>query len=215
MISLVVGYVFGLFQTSYIIGRTHNIDIRKVGSGNAGSTNTLRVLGAKAGFTSLILDILKCVAAVWAVNFLFRSSGRNILPLLKIYAGAGCVLGHNYPFYLNFKGGKGIAASLGLIIALDPKVTLAAAVVFLSLFFTTHYVSLSSLCAYLAAWLSIIVFGAMGLYGMNLHHTVEMDIVFGLLTVLAFFRHRGNIKRLLAGTERKTFIGKKKPADRS
>ena len=209
-ICLVIGYVFGLFQTSYIIGRTHNIDIRKVGSGNAGSTNTLRVLGVKAGFTSLILDILKCVAAVWVVSFLFRNSGKNILPLLKVYAGAGCVLGHNFPFYLNFKGGKGIAASLGLIIALDLKITLVAAIVFLSLFFLTHYVSFSSLCAYLAAWISMIVFGALGFYGMNLLHTTEMDVVFGLLTVLAFFRHKGNIRRLISGTERKTYLGKKK-----
>ena len=88
--------------------------------------------------------------------------------------------------------------------------TLAAAVVFLSLFFVTHYVSLSALSAYLAAWASIIIFGAMGFYGMNFRHTLEMDIVFGLMALLAFVRHKENIKRLLAGTERKTFIGKKK-----
>ena len=104
LICVAIGYVFGLFQTSYIYGRMHGIDIRTQGSGNAGTTNALRVLGKKAGAITFLGDALKCVAAVLLVQVLFGVSHGDIRPLLAIYAGAGVVLGHNFPFYLGFKG---------------------------------------------------------------------------------------------------------------
>ena len=118
LICVAIGYVFGLFQTSYIYGKMHGIDIRTQGSGNAGTTNALRVLGKKAGAITFLGDALKCVAAVLLVQALFGASHGDIRPLLAIYAGAGVVLGHNFPFYLGFKGGKGIAASAGMMLAL-------------------------------------------------------------------------------------------------
>ena len=118
LICIIIGYVFGLFQTSYIYGRLHGIDIRKCGSGNAGTTNMLRTLGTKAGAITLLGDAFKCVIAVLVVRMLFAGKYPDMLPLLSIYTAAGVVLGHNFPFYMNFKGGKGIAATAGFLIEL-------------------------------------------------------------------------------------------------
>lgn len=210
IICLAIGYVCGLFQTSYLIGKTHHTDIREHGSGNAGTTNALRTFGKKAGVLTLLGDCLKCVAAIFLVKLFLGNTCESILPLLYVYAAAGCVLGHNFPFYLNFRGGKGVAASVGFILAFDWRIFLICAVIFFALFFTTHYVSLCSLSAYLAALIAMIVLGQQGAYGMDAPHTWEMYVVMGLLTVLAFFRHRANVGRLLKGTENKIYLGKSK-----
>lgn len=209
LICLAIGYVCGLFQTSYIIGRLHKTDIREHGSGNAGTTNVLRTFGKKAGILTLLGDCLKCVAAIVLVRVFLGKTYGDILPLLSLYAAAGCILGHNYPFYLKFRGGKGIAASVGFILAFDWRIFLVCAVIFFALFFTTHYVSLCSLSAYLAAFAAILILGQGGAYGMDASHTTEMYAVMGLLTALAFFRHRANIVRLAKGTENRVYLGKK------
>lgn len=209
LICLVIGYACGLFQTSYIIGRMHKTDIREHGSGNAGTTNALRTFGKKAGALTLLGDLLKCMISIWIVRLLFREKYGDILPLLSLYAGAGCILGHNFPFYLKFKGGKGVAASVGMVLAFDLKIFLPCAVVFFGIFFATHYVSLCSLCAYASALIFMIILGQMGYYGMDSSHTIEMYIVMVLLTAMAFYRHRANIRRLLDGKENKIFLGSK------
>ena len=99
IICLAIGYLFGMFQTSYIIGKIHHMDIRQYGSGNAGTTNALRTLGKKAGAMTLIGDMLKCVIAILIVDAVFENRYQEILPLLGMYTAAGCVLGHNFPFY--------------------------------------------------------------------------------------------------------------------
>ena len=105
LICVVIGYLFGLFQTGYFYGKLKHIDIRQHGSGNAGTTNALRTLGWTAGAITFLGDCLKCVAAVAVVYWLYGSTHDNI-SLLAMYAGMGAVLGHNFPFYLKFKGGK-------------------------------------------------------------------------------------------------------------
>ena len=102
IICLIIGYAFGLFQTGYFVGKLNHVDIRKTGSGNSGSTNALRVLGVKAGLMTFAGDVLKCVLPILLVRQIF--SGSDCLPLLAMYTGAGATLGHNYPFYLKFKG---------------------------------------------------------------------------------------------------------------
>ena len=102
VVCLLIGYVFGLFQTAYIYGKMHGIDIRTVGSGNAGTTNTLRVLGTKAGLIVLAGDIIKTVLAISIVKMLFAQSHPDMLYTLVMYTAAGAILGHNFPFYLNF-----------------------------------------------------------------------------------------------------------------
>ena len=202
--------MFGLFQTSYIIGKMHKTDIREHGSGNAGTTNALRTFGKKAGAITLLGDCLKCVLAIMVVRLIFAGRETEMMPLLYIYAAAGCILGHNFPITLGFRGGKGIAASVGFLIAFDWRMFVICAVVFFALFFTTHYVSLCSLTTYMTALIAMIVIGETGGYGMDRMHTTEMYLVMTALTVLAFWRHRANIVRLSKGTESKVFLSKSK-----
>ncbi|MBQ9065718.1 MAG: glycerol-3-phosphate 1-O-acyltransferase PlsY [Blautia sp.] len=207
LLCLGIGYLFGLIQTGYFIGKAHHEDIRERGSGNAGSTNALRVYGAKAGLLTLLGDVLKAIAAILLVSVVFGDKYGYMLPLLKMYTGAGVVLGHNFPFYLGFRGGKGVAASLGISIIFDWKLVVIIAIVFLGLVFLTRYVSLASLSAYTAVLTGIIVFGQMGFYNMEQRYLNELYILFVLMTALAYFRHRKNIVRLLNGTENKISIG--------
>ena len=210
LISILIGYVFGLFQTSYIIGKMHKTDIREHGSGNAGTTNALRTFGKKAGAITLLGDCLKCVLAIMVVRLIFAGRETEMMPLLCIYAAAGCILGHNFPITLGFRGGKGIAASVGFLIAFDWRIFLICAVLFFVLFFTTHYVSLGSLSCYTVALIAMIVRGEMGGYGMSRPLTLEMYGIMFLMTCLAFWRHRANIGRLVRRNENKVFLGKSK-----
>ena len=198
--------MFGLFQTGYIYGKIHHIDIRKHGSGNAGTTNALRTLGWKAGLITFLGDCLKCVLAVLLVRLLFAES--DYLPLLSLYAGLGAVLGHNYPFYLNFKGGKGIAATGGLILSINPMMFLTLLVVFLTILLTTQYVSLGSLAVSVLFVVEVFIYGHMGGFGLEGAQLYELYGLAIVLALMAIFRHRENIKRLLKGTENKTNIRK-------
>lgn len=209
LICILIGYVLGLFQTSYIIGRMHGIDIRDYGSGNAGTTNMLRTMGTKAGLMTFAGDCLKCVLAVIIVRILFAESQGDILPLLSLYGAAGVILGHNFPFYLGFRGGKGIAATAGLVLSFNPVMAICGIIIFFSIFLTTHYVSLGSLLVYAGILIELPVLGQMGYFHMEQGHLNEMYIVAVFLALMAFWKHRENIKRLLSGTERKTYLLKK------
>ena len=207
---LLIGYVFGLFQTAYFYGKAHGIDIRQHGSGNAGTTNTLRVLGTKAGLIVFAGDCLKCIAAVVLVRLIFGSTYHDIIYLLCLYTGAGAILGHNYPFYLNFKGGKGIAATAGMVISFHPYFVITGLFLFFVPFFTTHYVSLGSLLVYAGLMIQLVIFGQTGFFAeMSQGQLIEMYIVFGCLLLLAYWKHRENIVRLVQGKERKTYLLKK------
>ena len=205
IICLVIGYVFGLFQTAYIYGKLHGIDIRNYGSGNAGTTNTMRVLGTKAGLLVLLGDIVKCILAVVVTGLIFGKTHPETIYLLKLYAAAGAILGHNFPFYLNFKGGKGIAATAGLILSFHPYLIPMGIILFFGAFFTTHYVSLGSLLVYAGFFIEMVVLGQMGKFGMSQELLIEMYVIAGGLTIMAYYKHKDNIKRLLSGTERKTY----------
>ena len=213
ILCLMIGYVFGLFQTGYIYGKMHGIDIRSHGSGNAGTTNMLRTLGTGAGVITFFGDALKCVFAVLLVRVFFGKSHADIISLLAIYTAAGVILGHNFPFYLGFRGGKGIAATGGLIFAINLPMTLLAIVTFATIFCLTHYVSLGSLVIYVGFVIELIIFGQNGVFGMTQRYLNEMYAVGIVLAVLAFWMHRENIKRLIHGKERKTYLFKKNKKD--
>ncbi len=206
VVCLLIGYAFGLFQTAYIIGKLHGIDIREHGSGNSGTTNMLRTLGTKYGLLTFAGDCLKCVAAILLVRFIFGPSHAHMLPLLSMYTAAGVILAHDFPFYLGFRGGKGIAATAGLVFSFDPIMTVLGLITFFGIFFTTHYVSLGSVMVYVGIMIELIVLGQTGHFHMTQNLLIEMYIVAGCLAMLAFWLHRENIKRLLAGTERKTYL---------
>lgn len=200
IICLVLGYVFGCFQTGYFYGKLrYGIDVRNYGSGNAGTTNTLRTLGKGAGYIVFLGDALKAVAAVWLVRYLIFP-GLDVTKILETVTALGVILGHNYPFYMNFKGGKGIAATGGFMFALDIRMAVIAAVVFAIVFFTTRYVSVGSLVITALFPVMVLFFypGEWAVFVLSL-----------IFTAMAWWRHRANIKRLLNGTENR-FEKKKK-----
>ncbi|MGX8728638.1 MAG: glycerol-3-phosphate 1-O-acyltransferase PlsY [Lachnospiraceae bacterium] len=210
ILAIAVGYAFGLFQTAYILGRMHGIDIREQGSGNAGTTNALRTLGKKAGLIVLIGDIAKAVAAYFVGKFLISLLAPSLAPILGLYAGIGCILGHCFPFYMGFRGGKGIASIAGLVLAFSWKLFLIGIAVFIIVFLISHYVSLASLLATLAFLAAAIVLGFLGRLGVPMNLYPEMCFLIGGIVAIAWFQHRGNIQRLLTNTERKTYLSKSK-----
>ena len=121
IICLVLGYIFGCFQTGYFYGKLFKgIDVRNYGCGNAGTTNTLRTLGKPAGYIVFLGDALKAVFAVWIVRYLLFPGLGDVTKILETVTALGVVIGHNYPFYMHFKGGKGIAATFGCFLGLLP-----------------------------------------------------------------------------------------------
>ena len=210
LICVLIGYVFGLFQTGYIYGKMHNIDIRKQGSGNAGTTNALRTMGWKAGLVTFLGDCFKCVFAVVIVHLLYGKTHADMIPLLAMYAGMGAVLGHNYPFYLKFKGGKGIAATAGLLVSTtNVWMVLICLVAFVAIVGVTRYVSLGSLAVVIIYLVEVVVYGQMGGFGVAANYLCEMYAIAAFLMLSAFFKHRANIQRILNGTENKLSFKKK------
>lgn len=206
---IIIGYVLGMFQTAFIYGKLHGIDIREHGSGNAGTTNTLRVLGTKAGLIVLAGDIIKCILAIVICGAIFGRTHPEELYLLRLYAAAGAILGHNFPFYLKFRGGKGIAATAGLILSFHPAFLPMGVIIFFGTFFLTHYVSLGSLLVYAGLMTEMVIAGQAGLFGASQRVLNEMYVITALLTILAYYKHRENIVRLVKGQERKTYLTKK------
>ena len=139
IICLAAGYLCGLFQTGYIYGKLHGIDIRSYGSGNSGSTNALRVMGKKAGLTVFVGDFLKTVIPCFITRLLFKDQP-ELMYVYMLYTGLGVILGHNFPFYLGFKGGKGIAATAGIIFSIDWRLTVICLSCFILLVAVTRYV---------------------------------------------------------------------------
>lgn len=211
LLCLVMGYAFGLIQTAFLYGKIHGIDIREHGSGNAGTTNTLRVLGTKAGVIVFIGDMLKAIVAICITRFVIVPvfNLEDIKPLLVLYTGAGCVLGHNFPFYMGFKGGKGIATTGGMMIASHWMYVPVGLLLFFGNFFLNHYVSLGSLLLYAGFMIETVILGQLGIFGVEQAVLNEMYVVAAFLTLMAFWKHRSNIVRLVRGNERKTYLSKK------
>lgn len=190
---LIFGYLFGCFSTGYFVGKMNKVDIRKYGSGNVGSTNALRTLGAKAGAVTLVGDALKAVIPIVLVR-LVLFPGYHYVELLALYTGLGVVFGHNYPVWLKFKGGKGIAATGGAMAAFDPLIVPVGLPLFVLIVAVTRYVSLGSLfvAVLFPVWVTIRHPGDL--------HMLIISLIF---TASAFMKHRANIRRLLNGTENK------------
>ena len=196
VICLLMGYLFGSFSTSYIIGKLNKVDIRNYGSGNAGTTNAFRTLGKKAGIITFIGDFLKVIIAILLVRLvIFR--GTDYIRLLELITGFGCVIGHNFPVWLGFHGGKGIAVTSGAFLIIDPLIIPVGVPIFAIIVLTTKYVSLGSLviATIFPVWVA--------LRFPNDSYYLACIAVAVLFTLSAFYQHRANIKRLLNGTENK------------
>ncbi len=201
IISFIIAYLLGSIPTSYIFGKlTRNIDIREHGSGNAGATNALRILGTKIGIITLLVDIGKGVAAV----LIGKAIIGNPSDLLLILTGLCAILGHIFTVFLNFKGGKGVATSAGVFIALMPLPLLICLIIFILIVWTTRYVSLGSITASLGLWIYMLV--------LNINNNFESYVMLIFVSFVAGFiiiRHKANIGRLLSGNENKISFKKK------
>jgi len=186
ILSGIVGYLLGSINSSIIVGKLYRIDIRQYGSGNAGMTNTLRTLGKKAAFFVLIGDILKGILS-YLIGLAFAGYTGAMM------AGTCAILGHNWPVYFGFKGGKGVLTSIAVLFMMNAEIALILLIVFAIVVALTRYVSLGSIIgAALFPVLAIVYKQSAGF--------VIFAFVIGLLVI---FRHRSNIARILNGTESK------------
>ncbi|SDZ83646.1 glycerol-3-phosphate acyltransferase PlsY [Pseudobutyrivibrio sp. ACV-2] len=204
IIAVLIGYCFGMVLMGYLIGKSKHIDLTKVGSGNVGSTNTMRNLGVTAGLITLLWDCFKCVVAcffVWLTYHRFVDS----VYIYMVYAGLGTVLGHDFPCYMHFKGGKGVASTLGFIIALFPMGLPIPACVFIALVALTRYVSLGSIIGCLSFAIEMLVGAHYGLLDAKYTSSeqIEVLVICCFVAALAIVLHHANIKRLLNGNENK------------
>ncbi len=206
-VILVIGYAFGCFSTGYIIGKMNGLDIRSTGSGNIGTTNALRSLGAKAGALTFLGDLLKAFIPLLLVKYVYcRHMGfqGDLTYMYTLFVGFGVVLGHNFPVTLKFKGGKGIAVSAAVIIVttMHPIFIAIGLAIFVAVVAVTRYVSLGSL---IVVWY-IPIFSFWKFFGSPYFPVIL--IVSLMFTILAYIKHGANMKRLLNGTENK--LGAKK-----
>lgn len=206
--ALAIGYIFGLCQTGYLLGKAKGIDIREHGSGNTGATNSMRTLGKKGGAIAFLGDLLKSMLAIWLVGWIFKDIFDGDIKILQMYAGLGAVLGHNFPFYLKFKGGKGISCTAGVIIAICPKAVPICLLVFVLTVAISKYVSLGSILMVLSFITQVFIFNYNGMIGLESNAVVEFNILTFIFVAMAIIRHRANIVRLANGTENK--LGSKK-----
>ncbi|CAN5910880.1 glycerol-3-phosphate 1-O-acyltransferase PlsY [soil metagenome] len=199
-------YFCGALPFGYLAGKLKGIDIRQHGSGNIGATNVLRVLGKGIGIPVFALDMLKGLMPTLLAAYVMRRLGasENVAALASVFAASASVLGHNYTFWLGFKGGKGIATSTGALLGLAPLALLLVLLVWIVTFYCTRYVALASIVA--AMVLPIAMAALMTWQGTWNHVLLGFGIVMGVLAVV---RHRTNIQRMLTGTENR-FERKKK-----
>ena len=188
-------YLVGAIPFGLLIGKLHGIDIRKVGSGNIGATNVTRSVGKTAGKICFFLDFLKGALPTAAAQLIYPE-----LPYLALGCGAAAIIGHMFPIYLSFKGGKGVSTAAGVAVALAPYPLLCAAAVWAAVFFIWRYVSLASIAAAVALPVSAAAFKIAGCGSVTARALLTL-VFFCVIAALAVFRHRENIKRLLAGTE--------------
>lgn len=198
IIVTAVSYLLGSFPSGFIAGRMAGIDVRTQGSGNIGATNVLRVLGKPWGLAVFALDALKGFAAVRFALMMVagRSPAADYIDFYAILAAAACVIGHSFPIWLRFKGGKGVATSAGAIFGVMPIAAIAIFLVWVAIFFATRYVSLASILA--AAVLPIVI--AVSVWSGRTRGMVLFYFSLAM-TLLVVWRHRSNISRLLSGTE--------------
>ena len=204
ILVVLIAYLLGSIPTGFLVAKARGVDIRSVGSGNIGATNVFRILGKSAGAFVLLADAAKGWLAVFVVarlvsGWFYPDAGSLAREWFSLCAGIAAILGHNYTCWLHFKGGKGIATSAGVLVALVPVPLLIILGIWIVVFAASRYVSLASICASFvlpfAAWFT----------GKNL----ATVIVTAALAVLAIYKHKTNIQRLMKGTENR--IGAKQP----
>ena len=207
VLSIIVCYLLGSIPTAVLYGRLfHGVDVRQYGSGNAGATNTLRTLGKQAGIIVMIFDVLKGWLATYSATYLvvIGAIPEQHLMIYKIGFGIISVVGHIFPIFARFKGGKGIACLLGMILAINLEIAMICIAVFAIVFLLSKYVSLGSMLATLAFPVVILLFPRFNDGG-------PLVIVFGFaIFSIVVLTHQKNIIRLINGEESKVRLGSKR-----
>jgi glycerol-3-phosphate acyltransferase PlsY len=205
---LIVAYLFGSIPTAVWIGKAfYGIDVREYGSGNAGATNTFRVLGKKAGIPVMLIDILKGFTATSLVYFIGMSTtgGIHLQINYKLALGIAAVMGHLFPVFAGFRGGKGIATLFGMVLAVNLQAALLCVIVFIVVLLITRYVSLGSILGGFAYLIGVTFY-------FN-NDTNNLVVIFGMcICLLILVTHQKNIERLLKGKESKVNLFKRKEA---
>lgn len=195
IVAIILAYLIGSFPTSFILTKfLKGIDIRQVGSGNAGATNVLRAAGKLPALVTLIVDVLKGVFVVTIFSAFFYSFEENLLyEFYRPMMGLVVVCGHIWPIFLNFRGGKGVATTLGVGIGLTPIVLLPSAIIWAAVFFMSNYVSLAS----------IIALASFPVFAAIFNKPIYLVFFSSVICLISIFKHKDNIKRLLRGEEHK------------
>ncbi|MCR5053424.1 MAG: glycerol-3-phosphate acyltransferase [Lachnospiraceae bacterium] len=215
-IALGLGYLCGNFESGFFYGLLHGVDLRTKGSGNIGTTNTLRNLGLGAGILTLVLDCLKAVIPAVVVYFFYPSNGVDMATtrLCMLYASFGAVLGHDFAFILKFKGGKGIASSLGMIlVGFLPTLPFCVATFAITLAIS-KYVSLGSILTAVCFAVTMPIFAALGFLPYEGTYLIEACVIGFIAAALAIFLHRSNIDRLIHHNENKFSFHPKKAEEK-
>ena len=200
ILTVIIGYLLGSVNTSIIVSKFYGIDIREHGSKNAGMTNTLRVLGKFAGILVILGDVIKGVASAYIGKYILGSVN-GVLEVGMMLGGLGAIIGHNFPIYFGFKGGKGVLTTAAIIAVLDPKIWLILFAIFLVVVIITRYISLGSIVCTLL--LPVVIFA------IKTGNERNYMLVWGMLVALsALVMHKQNIIRLIKGEESKFSIKK-------
>ena len=208
-VCFILGYIFGNIPNGYLYAKSQGVDIYHQGSSNPGSTNVLRTLGKRAGITVLLMDIAKCMVPIFLMILFWKPANEDQKTLILMLTGIGAILGHNFPILPGVKGGKGVACTGALLIALAPLYTLGLLCFFILIVLTTKYVSLGSVLSVFVFFLSVLLMGKSGiLFPFSEAIYLPMCGLSLFLALLCLFQHRENMKRLMNGTENK--FGKNK-----
>lgn len=208
-VCFILGYIFGNIPNGYLYAKSQGVDIYHQGSGNPGSNNVLRTLGKRAGITVLLMDIAKCMVPIFLMILFWKPANEDQKTLILMLTGIGAILGHNFPILPGVKGGKGVACTGALLIALAPLYTLGLLCFFILIVLTTKYVSLGSVLSVFVFFLSVLLMGRSGiLFPFSEAVYLPMCGLSLFLALLCLFQHRENMKRLMNGTENK--FGKNK-----
>lgn len=194
LITIAIGYAFGCLQFSYIIGKTlKKVDIRSLGNGNAGASNTVTTFGWKYGVAVGILDILKAVFSLLIIKILYGGAITNDqLTFLLYLNGLFVIIGHNFPFFMGFKGGKGTASLIGMLFVIDLRIGLLGALTILIVTLVTDYIALGTICLVTGFVASTFYFG----------YSQGSIVIAIIIAVMSIYKHIPNIKNIRKGTEK-------------
>ena len=206
LVIIIFSYLLGSFPTSIVFGKIFKgIDIRDYGSGNAGGTNAFRVMGWKIGISVMLIDVAKGLIATVLVSQIKIDSVSLAPVYLQIIAGFSAVIGHIWTIFAGFRGGKGVGTAAGMLIGLYPIAFIFVFIIFLSVLFSTRYVSVSSMTAAISLPIVLLILDALGR-----PYKPPLLVLSIIIAILIIFTHRSNIKRLIAGNENRVNFKKKK-----